>query len=138
MARDGQLTAQLGCGALILVIIAAYIGAMAGTDRVRSAGTTDSTAPALPSIFRPDKLVMMGITETGGQTPVPVLRVVEVKGTWVKFRVDVDASVTRLRPYANASEEERAKLRENYAQSAIEGEWWLNLAASTVTWAEYK
>jgi hypothetical protein len=105
---------------------------------MRSA-TVGATAPAkLPPIFREGNLVLMGTTEMAGQTPVPVLRVVEVNGTWVRLRVDIDASVSRLSQYANANDEDKERLRANYARNTIPGEWWLNLAASSISWSEYK
>lgn len=130
-----RITAQLGCGALILVVIAAYIGATAGSDRPRP--PAEGATSALPPIFHEGNLVTMVSLQTTGVSGSPVMRVLDVRGTWVQLRVDIEASAPRLEGYAAATEEERAQMIGSLTNSTMSGDWWINLAVTDLIWSEF-
>jgi hypothetical protein len=132
-----RITAQLGCGALILVIIAAYLGATAGTERLRAPAEGAAEPQPLPPIFREGNLVTMVSLQTTGVTGSPVMRVLDVRGTWVQLRVDVETSAPRLEGYAGAGEEQRSQMIESLKNSTMSGDWWINLAVTDLIWSEF-
>jgi hypothetical protein len=142
--RTQRLTAELGCGALILVIIAAFIGASAGMERSRSR-TQATVTPTIPSIFREGNLVAR---MTPSQTVLPrlVYEVVDTEGTWVKLEFDANASLSLLAQMSppgqeNLSPEDREAFfdpEKNPLVASVNmktgGEWWLNTATTTDLW----
>ena len=130
---SGRITAQLGCGALLLVIVAAYVGAVAGTEGIRPGAGRANT---LPPMFREGNLVVMS-TGQGRPPGVPVMRVLAVSGTWVKLRIDLDASAARARATGEAPDDEDADIRLYFEIYPLQGDWWVNTAVTDTAWSEY-